>query len=345
MKFLKQLTETAGVPGREERVRELIKRHTAGWWDELREDAMGNIIGFVKAAAHKRGQKEKGVLLACHIDQIGFYVRAIDDAGFLRIQPVGGFDPRNLFARRVKVLSGGGDLTGILNPATKPIHILPVEERKKIPELSEFMVDLCLPVEEVKSKVKIGDPIVLEQTTVEIGNMVTGQAMDNRIAPWVALNAIAKAKGKNTYDIWFVGTAQEEVGVRGAQVAAQHINAEVGIAIDTTLAVDTPGASKEEAITRLGDGVAIKVMDSYSISNRSLLDEFVALADKKKIKHQLEILPLGGTDGGALQRFGVERRALTLSVPTRYVHTIVETVHKDDLKASVDLLAAWLMGG
>lgn len=345
MKFLKQLTETAGVPGREERVRELIKRHTAGWWDELREDAMGNLIGFVKAATRKRGQKEKGVLLACHIDQIGFYVRAIDEAGFLRIQPVGGFDPRNLFARRVKVLAGGGDLTGILNPATKPIHILPVEERKKIPELSEFMVDLCLPADEVKSKVRIGDPIVLEQTTVEMGNMVTGQAMDNRIAPWVALNAIAKAKGKNTYDIWFVGSAQEEVGVRGAQVAAQQINAEVGIAIDTTLAVDTPGASKEEAITRLGDGVAIKIMDSYSISNRSLVDEFIALALKKKIKHQMEILPLGGTDAGALQRFGPPRRAITLSVPTRYVHTIVETVHKDDLKASVDLLSAWLMGG
>jgi endoglucanase len=345
MKFLKQLTETAGVPGREERVRELIKRHTAGWWDDLREDAMGNIIGFVKAAVRKRGQREKGVILACHIDQIGFYVRAIDDAGFLRIQPVGGFDARNLFARRVKVLAAGGDMTGILNPATKPIHILPVEERKKIPELSEFMVDLCLPAEEVKAKVKIGDPIVIEQTTVEIGNMVTGQAMDNRIAPWVALNAIAKSKGKNSYDIWFVGSAQEEVGVRGAQVAAQSINAEVGIAIDTTLAVDTPGASKEEAITRLGDGVAIKVMDSYSISNRSLVDEFMALAQKKKIKHQMEILPLGGTDAGALQRFGPPRRAITLSVPTRYVHTIVETVHKDDLKASVELLAAWLIGG
>jgi tetrahedral aminopeptidase len=344
MKFLKQLTEVAGVPGREERVRELIKRHTAGWWDELREDAMGNLIGYVKSATRKRGQKEKGVILSCHLDQIGFYVRAIDDAGFLRIQPVGGFDARNLFARRVKVLAGGGDMTGILNPATKPIHVLPPEERKKIPELSEFMVDLGLSVEEVKLKVKIGDPIVLEQTTVEVGKLICGQAMDNRISPWVALNAIQKAKGKNIYDIWFVGSAQEEVGVRGAQVAAQHIDAELGIAIDVTLAVDTPGASKEEAISRLGDGVAIKVMDSYSISNRALFDELVALAEKKKIKHQIEILPLGGTDAGALQRYGAARRAITLSVPCRYVHSIVETVNMDDLKASVDLLSAWLMG-
>ncbi len=345
MKFLKELTETPGVPGREERVRELIKRHTKDWWDELREDNMGNIIGLVKAAARKRGQKEKAVILACHIDQIGFYVRFVDDNGFLRIMQLGGFDNRTLFSRRVKVLAAGGDLTGILNPATKPVHVLPAEERKKIPEISEFMVDLGLPAEQVKKLVRIGDPIVLEQTTVEVGCNVCGQAMDNRISPWVALNAIKKAKGKNVYDIYFVGTAQEEVGVRGAQVASQNIEAEVGIAIDVTLAVDTPGGSKEDAISRLGDGVAIKVMDSYSISTRSLFDEFVALAEKKKIKHQIEILPLGGTDAGALQRFGQPRRALTLSVPCRYVHTVVETVNKDDLNATVDLLAAWLTGG
>ena len=116
MKFLKQLTETAGVPGREERVRELLKRHTQGWWDELREDAMGNLIGLIKAAGRKRGQKEKAVILSCHLDQIGFYVRSIDEQGFLRIQPAGGFDARNLFARRVKVLAAGGDLTASAQP-------------------------------------------------------------------------------------------------------------------------------------------------------------------------------------------------------------------------------------
>jgi endoglucanase len=345
MKFLKQLTETAGVPGREERVRELIRQETKGLWDELSEDAMGNLIGLVKAASRKRGQKEKAVIISCHLDQIGFYVRAIDENGFLRLQHAGGFDTRNLFARRVKVLTSGGDLSGVLNPATKPIHVLPPEERKKVPELSEFMVDLGLSAEEVKKRVRVGDPVVLEQTTIAVGNLVTGQAMDNRISPWVALNAIRKVKGKNIYDIWFLGSAQEEVGVRGAQVAAQQLKAEVGIAIDVTLAVDTPGASKEEAISRLGDGVAIKVMDSYSISTRSLFEEFVALAERKKIKHQIEVLPMGGTDAGALQRFGEPRRAITLSVPCRYVHTVVETVHMDDLKSAAELLAAWLSGG
>ena len=127
-----------------------------------------------------------------------------------------------------------GDITGILNPATKPIHVLPESERGKVPMLKEFMVDLCLPAAQVRELVRPGDPIVLEQTTVEIGDCVSGQAMDNRISQWVSLNAIKKAKGKNIYDISWVGATQEEVGLRGAQVAAQNVPGEIGIAIDVT---------------------------------------------------------------------------------------------------------------
>jgi len=258
---------------------------------------------------------------------------------------VGGFDTRNLFARRVIIMAKGGDLPGILNPATKPVHVATPEERSKIPTVMEFMVDTGLPAADVKKKVRIGDPVVLEQTTIQIGKLVSGQCMDNRISPWVALNAIKKAKGKNAYDIYFLGSAQEEVGIRGAQVAAQNVKADVGLAIDVTLAIDTPGSKKEDAISRLGEGVAIKVLDGSVISTRSLFDEFVALAEKKKIKHQIEILPMGGTDTAMLQRFGPGRRVLCLSVPTRYVHTVVETVDMNDLNAAVDLLAAWLQGG
>lgn len=345
MKFLKQLTETAGVPGREERVRELIRKHTRGWWDKLEEDAIGNIIGLVKAAKRKRGQKEKSVILSCHIDQIGFYVRSIDDNGFLRIAPAGGFDPRNLFARRVIVMTKDGDLRGILNPASKPIHLATPEERQKVPPVLEFMVDMGLKAETIRKKVKPGDPVILEQTTEKVGDLVCGQCMDNRISPWLALNAIKKVKGKNIYDIYFVGSAQEEVGLRGAHVVAQNIPADVGIAIDVTLAVDTPGVSKEDAISKLGDGIGIKIMDGSVISTRSLFEEFVALAEKKKIKYQYELLPAGGTDTAALQRFGPGRRVMCLSVPTRYVHTVVETIDMRDMKAGVDLLAAWLAGG
>jgi endoglucanase len=345
MEFLKQLTETPGVPGREERVRDLIRKHTEGWWDELHEDAMGNLIGKIGAARRKRGQKEKAVIVGCHLDQIGFYVRHIDDQGFLRVHQAGGFDTRNLFARRVRVLTEKGDLPGILNPTTRPVHVASPEEQKKIPQVAEFAVDLGLPPREVKRRVKPGDPVVIEQTTQEIGQLVCGQAMDDRVSAWVTLNAIRKARGRNIYDIYWLGSVQEEVGLRGAMVAAQNIQAEVAIAVDVTLAMDTPGMKKEEAVSRLGDGVAIKVMDSWSISTHSLLQEFVALAKRRKIKFQYEVLPLGGTDAGALQRYGGGRRAITLSVPCRYVHTVVEAVHKKDLQAAVNLLAAWLVGG
>lgn len=345
MKFLKQLTETPGVSGREERVRELIRKHTKGWWDDLNEDRIGNLIGLVRAAAKPgRGRTSKRVILSCHLDQIGFYVRFIDDEGFLRVQNVGGFDVRNLFARRVTVLTQTGDLAGVLNPATKPLHVSNPEERKKVPEISDLAVDLGLPAKRVRELVRPGDPVVIEQTTIELGELVCGQAMDNRISPWVALNALKRARGKNIHDIYWVGSAQEEVGLRGATVAAQNIEAEVAIAIDVTAAVDTPGAKKEEAITKLGHGVAIKVMDAGSISTPALVDEFVALAERTKTPFQYELLPMGSTDAGALQRFGPGRHTITLSIPCRYLHTVVETVHKEDLKAAVKLLAAWLTG-
>jgi len=345
MKFLKQLTETPGVPGREERVVELIKRHTKGWWDSLEVDRIGNLVGCVKAAKRKRGLPEKSAMIACHLDQIGFYVKFIDDKGFLRINAAGGFDTRNLFARHVNVLARDGDLPGIMNPATKPVHVATPEERKKIPLVSEFAVDIGLPEKQAKELVRPGDPVVLEATTRKVGNLVSGQCMDNRISPWVGLNAIKKAMGKNVYDIYFIGATQEEVGLRGAHVAAQNVPAEVGIAIDTTLAVDTPGGTPEDAITRLGDGIALKVMDGSVITTKSLFDEFVALAEKKKIKFQYEILPMGGTDTAALQRFGPGRRVMCLSVPTRYIHTVTETVDMNDMHAGVDLLSAWLCGG
>ena len=196
-----------------------------------------------------------------------------------------------------------GDIQGILNPATKPIHVATPEERKKIPTVLEFMIDVGMDAEKVKKKVRIGDPVILNQTTEKIGDLVCGQCMDNRISPWMALNAIKKAKGKNIYDIYFVGSVQEEVGLRGAHVAAQNIPADIGIAIDTTLAIDTPGVAKEDAVSRLGEGIALKILDGSVIVTRSLYDEFTAIADKKKIKYQPEILPMGGTDTAALQRF------------------------------------------
>ncbi len=343
MKFLKALSETPGVPGREERVRELILKETSGLWTDTRVDPMGNLICFKKAAGRKGAKPAGKVLIACHIDEIGFYVRAIDDKGRLRIQNVGGFDTRNLFARRVMV-QGRKDLLGVLNPTGKPVHLATEEEKKKIPEISDFFVDLFMPKDQVDKLVRIGDPVTLVQGFEQIGDYCNGKCMDNRVASWVVINAIRKAQA-SPYDIYYVATVQEEVGCRGSGPSSFGIDPDIALACDTTLACDTPGIDVVDSVTQLGAGVALKVMDSSVICDRALLDEFIALAEKRKIPYQLEILPRGGTDTQSIQRSGTGHRAMAVSIPTRFIHTICETVHKRDLNAAVDLLAAWLKGG
>ncbi|MBN1490123.1 MAG: M20/M25/M40 family metallo-hydrolase [Phycisphaerae bacterium] len=342
MELLKRLSETPGVPGREERVRELILSEIGPLVAETRVDAIGNLIAF-KPAGKKppRGWAVEKVMLACHMDEIGFYVRAIDDEGRLRIQNAGGFDTRNLFARRVLV-QGKRDLIGVLNPTGRPVHIATDEEKKKIPTMAEFFVDLFLPARKVKQLVRVGDPVTLIQTLEQIGDCYSGKCLDNRVAAWVAINVLRKIGKRSPCDIYFVATAQEEVGCRGAGTSAFGIDPDIAIAIDTTLACDTPGIDKADAVTRLGEGIGIKVMDSGSISSRELVDAMVALAETKRIPYQLEVLPRGATDASSMQRSGAGRRTITLSVPTRYIHTVTETCHVADLKAGVDLLSAYL---
>ena len=375
--FLRQLTETPGIPGREERVRELILAETADLWDETRVDSMGNLICLKRATKHagaspkKRTRGRQGsaaeadrpvrVMLACHMDEIGFYVRYIDDNGYVRLQNAGGFDTRNLFARRV-LIQGKQDVVGVLNPSGKPVHLATEEDKKRIPQINDFYVDLFMPKRQVRKYVSIGDPVTLIQDTEMINDAITGKAMDNRVAVWVGINAIRRACGVpaqktggrraasaaapgSPYDVYFVACVQEEVGLRGATTAAFGVDPDIGIAIDTTLCCDTPGIGRDDAVTELGQGVAIKVMDGASISHRGLFEEFVDLASRKKIPYQREVLPRGGTDAGALQRTRAGTKVITLSIPTRYIHTVTEAIHKKDAKAAADLLAAWLCAG
>jgi len=336
--LLKALSEAAGVPGREERVRAILERECAGVFDQVSTDPMGNLIATKKA----KGKNAKKVLLACHIDEIGFYVRHVEDKGFVRIQNAGGFDTRNLLARRVLIqASSGEDLIGLLNPGGRPIHIARDEDKKKIPEITDFTVDLCIPTEQVKQKVRIGDPVTLVQEFSEIGECVSGKCLDNRVAAFVAIEAVKKAASPK-YEVVLAATVQEEVGCRGAGPAAYACEPDVAIAIDTTLCVDTPGVPEDERVTKQGDGCALTVMDSLTISDRGLIDEFEAVAKKREIPYQLSILPRGGTDAGPMQRSRGGLRTMTLSVPTRYIHTVTECIHQRDLQSAIDLLAAWL---
>ncbi len=355
--LLKRLCETPGIPGREERVRALIEREVKGLFDEVRTDPMGSLICVRKPTRQAaKGQSPLRVMLACHMDEIGFYVRHIDDKGFVWLNPAGGFDPRNLFSRRVLTCAEDGDFVGVLNPGGKPIHISSPEDRKKIPEVTEFYIDLGMKPDQVKKKIRIGDMVVLHEPFAEIGDTLVSKAMDNRVACWLGIEAVrqvaggARAKGRSgapksaghSCEIHCVFTVQEEVGLRGAMTSAYTVKPDVGVGIDTTLCCDTPGVCETDRVTKQGDGVAITVMDGSVISAHSLVNQFEQIARKHHIPHQRSILGRGGTDTAALQRAGSGARALTISVGTRYIHTVTEMVHRTDLEAARNLLAAYL---
>lgn len=353
MELLEKLTLTPAIAGREERLRSLIELETKGLFDEMRVDPLGSLIGVRKARSAKTNKKttRRGtpkpplkVMIAAHMDQIGFAVRHVDEKGFVRVQSVGGFDPRNLFARLVIVCTDSGDLTGVLNPAGRPVHIATEEDRKRVPDISDLVIDMGMNASQVKKKVKIGDMVVIAAPFTSVGKTMVAQAMDNRVACWLAIRAIQKlAKSTHNCEIHCVFTVQEEVGCRGAGPASFGIDPDVVISLDTTLCVDTPGVPDDQRVTRQGDGAGLLVMDSSMISDPGLLAEFESVAKKRRIKHQRTILPRGGNDGATAQRTAAGRRVIALVCPTRYIHTVTEMVHLDDLHACRDLLWAYLV--
>lgn len=346
--LLERLCRTPGVSGREHRVRELILKETKGMFDSVTVDPMGSIIAVKKPRPVKKaktGAETTRVMLAAHMDQIGFLVSHVAKDGWVSLFPVGGFDTRNLFARTVTICPDPNDprkdMIGVLNPGGKPVHVASPEERKKVPEVKEFIVDLGLPAKEVLKKVKIGDMVVLNAPVEYIGDHMVSQAMDNRVACWIAIEAVRRLKHHDC-EIHCVFTVQEEVGLRGAIASAYTVKPHIGIGVDVTLAVDTPGVPASEACSRLGEGAAITVADGASIGHFDVVEAFVAIAKKKKIKAQRSILGAGGTDTGGLQRSTGGCKAITLSCPTRYIHTVTEMIHQGDIKACRDLLAAYL---
>ena len=337
--LLRRLCETPGVPGREERVRALVSKTVDGLFDEVRTDAMGSLI----CTAHRDGAPT--VMIAAHMDEIGFYVRHVDDKGFIWLNPAGGFDARHLFSRRVLVCAEKGDYKGVMNPGGKPIHLSTAEERKKVPEVTEFFVDLGMRAEQVRKKVKIGDFVVMDEPFVEQPDKLVSKALDNRVACFVAIEAVRALSGKGPghgCNLVVAFTVQEEVGLRGAITAANAVGADIGIGLDTTLACDTPGVPDTERVSCHGEGVAIMVQDSSMIADHALVTELCSVAAKNKIPHQRCILPRGGQDGAAIQRSGPGARVAAIVCGTRYIHTVTESVDKKDLKATIDLLRAWL---
>lgn len=337
MELLRELCEATGIPGREERIRAIVRRELEPLVDEIRVDALGNLVALRKGTSGKR------LALNAHMDEIGFIVSHIDEQGFLRLQPLGGHDPRNMVAQRVLV-AGKEDLNGILYPGVKPPHLQEPEDRGKTPKIPEFFVDLGRPAAEVRELAPVGTPVVIFQEFAEIGETVSCKAMDNRLSVYVMIEAMRRT-GKVPFDVYAVATVQEEVGVRGAITAAYDIQPDVGLALDITIAGDIPGVPENCRVTSLGAGTAIKIMDSFSISTPAVVERMRRLAEAREIPHQMEILPFGGTDAGALQKARGGAPVCTLSTPTRYVHTCIETCHKRDIEATIALTAAFIEEG
>lgn len=338
IKLLKALCETPGVPGHEDRVRKLIQKEAKGLFDSITTDAMGS-LHCVKKGKGKTPQK---IMLLCHMDEIGFMVSHITDKGFLYLQTVGGFDPRNLFSRRVLVCTDQGDLKAVMNPAGRPVHIASPEDRKRIPQPHEFFVDTGLGAK-TKDVVKVGDMVVMDEPFLEMGDKVVSKALDNRIACWLGLEAargLGKTKPKS--EIHVVFTTQEEVGLRGARTASFAVQPDIGIGIDTTLACDTPGVPEQDRTTQQGKGFGLHIRDGSYIADKGLVADIAALAEKKKIPYQRTMLRSGGQDGAAAQQAAAGARAVGIVVGTRYIHTVTEMIEKSDLKAAKDILVAYL---
>ncbi|WP_353480770.1 M42 family metallopeptidase [Haliscomenobacter sp.] len=331
VQLLKRICETPGIPGFEQRIRQLVIKELQGLVDELSVDNMGNVIAI------KRGKERKRAMIAAHLDEIGFIVNHIDDAGFLFFHPLGGFDPKTLTSQRVTV-HGQRDVIGVMG--SKPIHLMKPEERSKVVPISEYYIDLGMQKEEVLKIVSIGDPVTRERELIEMGDCVNSKSLDNRVSVFILIETLRALQHKEVpYDIYGVFTVQEEVGLRGAISAAHSINPDFGFGLDVTIAFDTPGAQAQEAVTKLGKGAAIKILDGSVISDYRMVRYLKGIADQHHIPWQPEILPSGGTDTAGVQRYGKHGAiAGAISIPLRHIHQTIEMANKNDILHCTDLL-------
>ena len=330
--LLASICEIAGAPGFEQRVRTLVIEQLKDVVDEYSIDNMGNLTTIIRGKS-----SDKKVMIAAHMDEIGFIVTHIDDHGFVRFHTLGGFDPKTLTAQRV-IIHGKKDLIGVMG--SKPIHVMTAAERTKVPKTTDYFIDLGMPKAEVMKFISVGDSITRQRELIEMGDCVNCKSIDNRVSVFILIETLKQLKNC-PYDVYGVFTVQEEVGIRGAQVATLAIQPDFGFGLDTTIAYDVPGASAHEKITELGKGAAIKIMDSQTICDYRMVRYMKELAEKKNITTQVEILPAGGTDTMGIQRFTPGGSiAGAVSIPTRHIHQVIEMAHKEDILQSIDLLSA-----
>lgn len=321
--LIKKLVEVDGPSGHEEQVRALIEGIVRDRVDEMRVDAMGNLITL------KRGTGDgKRVMIAAHMDEIGLVVTHVDGKGFLRLARVGGVSPMTVVGNRVRFPNGAIGVVGVEKWL----------EADGLPAWHALFLDVgAISASEVP--VNVGDVGSFVRSFVDMGRRLVAKSMDDRIGCAVAIQSLMEM-GESPNDVYFVFTVQEELGTRGAAVSAFGVEPEVGLAVDVTRVGDTPKA--RPMAVALGDGPAIKVMDSGMLTHPGVKSWMIRTAEKLTVKYQLEVLERGGTDARAMQvsRAGVP--AGCLSIPCRYVHTPSEMVDYGDVQGAVKLLLGLL---
>ena len=334
IQLLKEICEVAGAPGFEERVRKLVLKEIKDLVDDITIDSMGNVIAIKRANSSVSAPKK--FMVAAHMDEIGFIVTHIDDKGFLRFHTLGGFDPKTLTSQRV-IVHGKKDVVGVMG--SKPIHVMSADERGKSVKSTDFFIDLGMTKEEVEELITVGDPVTRDRELIEMGNCVNCKSLDNRVSVFILIEALKQLKKVSIpVDLYAVFSVQEEVGLRGAKMAAHSIDPDFGLGLDTTIAFDVPGAAAYEKITSLGDGVAIKIMDTSAIADVRMVKYLKSTAEANSIKWQPEILTGGGTDTAAIQSMATNAVVGALSIPTRHIHQVIEMCNKSDVQATIDLL-------
>lgn len=334
--MLKELTDAKGIPGNEKEPREVMETYLKPYSDKVYTDNLGSLIG--KKTGETDGPK---IMVAGHLDEVGFMVKRIDKEGFIYFQTVGGWWSQVMLAQRVTIMGSKGDVTGIIG--SKPPHILSAEARKKPVEIKDMFIDVgASNKEEAESfGIKPGDSIVpyFEFTPLKNENMLLAKAWDNRIGCAIAIEVLKQLNDtKHPNIVYGVGTIQEEVGLRGAKTSANLIKPDIGFGVDVGIAGDMPGVSDHEADSELGKGPQIVLYDASMVSHKGVRDFIIETADEHKIPYQYTTIAGGGTDSGSIHLTANGVPSLSITIATRYIHSHAAVLHREDFENAVKLI-------
>lgn len=335
-KLLRELTEAHAVPGFEGEVREIFRKQLDGV-GKFSTDRNGSVLCSLPG-------KGPRVLLAGHMDEVGFRVQSISRDGFLKLVPLGGWWTHTLMAQRLEVLtSAGRKIMGVV--ASKPPHFLSEAERKQVMSLENMFLDLGATSREevLKWGVKVGDPVAPLSDFAPLAHKgrFLAKAFDNRVGMAGTIEAGGKlAASKRNNTVLLAGTVQEEVGLRGAQTLAAMAKPDVAVILEGTPGDDTPGFDLDVSQAIMGKGVQIRMHDPSAIMNPRLAELAIATAEKEKIPYQVAVRASGGTDAGRVHLAGEGVPSVVLGVPARYIHSHQSMIELADYQATVKLATA-----